>query len=112
MILALKIAVISFVFSEILTSEGMIFSFMRRLPQPFTCPYCIAGQLALWSLFVPAHWIEILFHLSLPIVIIHVFLILNERCQENSGDSNGSDKAGQAEGGGAVPIEHEKEVTE
>jgi hypothetical protein len=82
MILAIKIAIIAFVFSEILTSEKMIFSFMRKLPSPFTCPYCIAGQIALLYMIFPYLWIEIIFNLSLPIGIVHFFLALNKKiCQ-------------------------------
>lgn len=111
MILALKIAVISFCFSEILTSDGMIFSFMRKLPHPFTCPYCIAGQLALWSWLFPGTWIEILFLLSLPIVTIHVFLIVNERSQRDNKDSDGVNPAEKTAEGTAVPVKPENETT-
>lgn len=112
MILALKIAVISFVFTEILTSDRMIFNFMRSLPYFFTCPYCIAGQLALWSYLFPCGWIEFLFTLSLPIAFIHVILIANERCQKNSRDSNVNDKAEALQGGGAIPVEPEEKISE
>lgn len=111
MILALKIAVISFVFTEILTSDGMIFSFFRKLPKPFTCPYCIAGQIALWSWLFPGQWVEILFLLSLPILIIHVFLIVNERSQKNNGGGDGITKAEETSGGSEIPVKPENETT-
>lgn len=111
MILALKIAVIAFVFTEILTSDRMIFSFFRKLPKPFTCPYCIAGQLALWSWLFPGQWVEILFLLSLPILIIHVFLIVNERSQRDNKNSDGTDSAEKTDGGPAVPVKPENETT-
>ena len=107
MIIAVKIAICAFVYTEILTDDKMILSFMRRLPYFFTCPYCIAGQMALWCWLFPYSWIDIFFYICLPIAIVHIFLIVNDRSQKNNGGGNGITEAEKVHGGSEIPIEPE-----
>jgi membrane protein implicated in regulation of membrane protease activity len=106
----MKIAIIALVYTEILTSEGMILSFMRRLPDFFTCPYCIAGQIALWDYLFPSIYVDILFRISLPIAIVYVLLLLNERSQKNNRDSDATDEGKKVFRSAEIPIEPEKKA--
>jgi hypothetical protein len=104
----MKIAIIALVYTEILTSDGMIFSFMRKLPDFFTCPYCIAGQIAIWDYFFPSPVVDFLFQVSLPIAIVYVILLLNERSQKNNRVSDATDAGETLHRGPAVPTEPQK----
>jgi hypothetical protein len=106
----MKIAIIALVFTEILTSDGMIFSFMRKLPDFFTCPYCIAGQIALWDYFFPSAAIDFLFSVSLPIGIVYVILLINDRASENNRNSHATDQGKEVLTSADVPFESEKKI--
>jgi len=92
MFFEIKIAVIAFVFSELLITDGNIFAFYGRwienlegrgldwLSMPLGgCPKCLAGQLALWGyLFrdgytVSGHLISIVFAIFFTEIIVVLY---------------------------------------
>jgi hypothetical protein len=83
---------------------------MRRLPDFFTCPYCIAGQIALWDYLFPSVYVDILFRISLPIAIVYLILRLNERTEKDNRDSNALDEGKEIQSGTGIPIEPEKKT--
>lgn len=94
---AILIAIVAFVYSELLTRQGMIFNWLftkiDKLPAPLSqpligCPYCVSGQMSLW-LYLVLHWsgynlIEHVAYISLTIFIEHVILNLNTKLENGT----------------------------
>jgi hypothetical protein len=88
--LSIGIAIVAFVYTEILTEQGMILNWLHsiitKLPATLhkpliSCAYCVSGQMALW-LFLYLNWSDysLLKHVmfvSLTIFFTHVIMTAN-----------------------------------
>ena len=89
--IASSLAVIAFVFSDILTDEGEIFSWyytlIQKLPKwlfkPLgACGRCLSGQLALWYGFT-LDWKSHIVLIFLTILLTDIMLKIYERVENN-----------------------------
>jgi len=76
--LAILSAVLGFVYVDILSAPGMILAWLQRLidrtplSHLFQCPYCLAGQIALWS-YPAFYWHSYLLTNHFLTIIIAIF---------------------------------------
>lgn len=76
-------AIFAFVWAYILTCEGMLFHWAKKLPEFITCPYCVGGQIALFfAIFDFKDFETVVFSPILTIFFIHILVILENKLND------------------------------